>query len=212
MMENKLEMTYPMWKRWQQWMEENRTVNDAAEDPDSMFHRMATAEKMSRKRLRGLLMATGMSARTADCYLARVNAQGYSYLECWNVNKHTAILRIKNRFEASAEIALLRLIFDGEVPQVDPEKAVARRKSLEDKKREQFEKDKALIEAHPEITNKLEAHKAKMMYLISRITQKPDGTKVFESGALEMDKVREFSRLSLWYSFASWATRHGLIS
>lgn len=42
-MEAKFEMTYPMWKRWQLWMEQNTLVNEAAEDPDSRYHRKGAA-------------------------------------------------------------------------------------------------------------------------------------------------------------------------
>lgn len=201
-------MTYPMWKRWQLWMEQNRTVNEAAEDPDSRYHRMAVAQKMSRKRLRGLIMAAGVSARDADDYLARMNGKGYSYLDCWKLNKHSMMIRIKNRFERSAELRLLVAIFDGNPPEPDPQKTAAWLQSEEDKRRKRYEADKALIEAHPEITSSREAHNAKVMYLISRSVQKPDGTKVMESGEFDMDKVREFSRISLWYSFTEWYIRH----
>ena len=201
-------MTYPMWKRWQLWMEQNRTVNEAAEDPDSRYHRMAVAQKMSRKRLRGLIMAAGVSARDADDYLTRMNAKGYSYLDCWKLNKHSMMIRIKNRYEWSAELRLLAAVFGENPPEPDPQKAAAWLKSEEDKKRKSYEADKALIEAHPEITSSREAHNAKVMYIITRSVQKPDGTKVLESGEFDLNKVREFSRLSLWYSFTEWYIRN----
>lgn len=207
-MEAKFEMTYPMWKRWQLWMEQNTTVNEAAEDPDSRYHRMAVAQKMSRKRLRGLIMAAGVSARDADDYLTRMNTQGYSYLECWNLNKHTMILKIKKRFEAAAGMALLRLIFDGDPPSEKPEELEAYRQKKAEEKKARYEADKALVEAHPEITSSREAQDARMKYLLSRCTQKEDGSKVLESKELDMAKFREYSRLSLWYSFVSWYIRH----
>ena len=211
MMEAKFEMTYPMWKRWQIWMEQNTTVNEAAEAPDSRYHRMAVAQKMSRKRLRGLIMAAGVSAREADDYLDRVHSMGYPYLECWNINKHSMMLKIKKRFERSAEIRLIMAIFGGELPPAPSESKWEeyRRKKAEEENAK-YETDKALVEAHPEITSSREAHSAKAMYLISRCTQKEDGAKVLESGEFDMSKLREYSRLSLWYSFADWCARHGV--
>jgi len=203
MMNKKLEMTYEMWKCWQNWMDENRTVNKAAEDPYSRYHRMAAPVKMSRKRLRGLLMASGAQPRIVDAYLKKMHADGYSYMEIWDHNKYVLVPRIKRRKEALAFDRALHAIF-GDPPVKSPEERSATIKKYEDKKRAKYEADKELVDAHPEIMRRLDAMIARDAYMTSCISQKADGTKQFEIDAFDMDKYRAFCRLINWYSFADW--------
>jgi len=206
-MNNEPEMTFEMWKRWQTWMEENRAVNDAADDPDSRYHRMAAPVKMSRKRLRGLLIASGVQPRKADAYLERMHSEGYSNMEIWTHNKYTIVPRIMKRTETMAAGRLLRALF-GDKPAIDARKRMEYLQKAEDEKKARYEADKALVDAHPEIRSQGDAIKAKTKYLMSCTTLKADGTRILESEAFDMNKLREFGRLSTWYSFTDWYMRN----
>ena len=207
MMNNKLEMTFVVWMRWQNWMEENRAVNDAAEDPDSRYHRMAAPVKMSKKRLRGLLIASGAQPRRADAYLKRMHSEGYNYMEIWGHNKYTLVPRIVRRTETMAAGRLFHALF-GDKPIIDSRKQTAYLQKVEAERKAKYEADKALVDAHPEIRSQGDAIKAKARYLMSCTTLKEDGTRVLDSEAFDMNKVRDFGRLSTWYSFTDWYMRN----
>ena len=206
-MNDKLEMTFEMWKRWQTWIEENRAVNEAAEDPESRYHRMAVPVKMNRKRLRGLLMASGVQPRKVDAYLKLMNSYGYSYMEIWDKNKYTVVSRIIKRTEAMAASRLLHALF-GDKPAIDYKKRKAFLQEILAKKKAKYEADKALIDAHPEIRSQSDAFLAKVKYLMSCSTLKEDGERVLEPGDFDMDRIKEFGRLSTWYSFTEWVRRN----
>ena len=78
----------------------------------------------------------------------------------------------------------------------------------EDEKKARYEADKALVDAHPEIRSQGDAIKAKTKYLMSCTALKVDGTRILEPEAFDMNKVREFGRLSTWYSFTDWYMRN----
>ena len=97
---------------WNQYQKYKERCKDLARihysqlDPNSPYHKMVAAEKMSRKRLKKLMMATGASARDAEKRLNGIRCAhdiqmntGSPYLNWWRTNLIPAVKRIAKHDE-----------------------------------------------------------------------------------------------------------------
>ena len=92
-------LTYNTYVKLDEWRRDIDRVQYAIDFSDYAFSKMCRAEKMSRKRLKKLIMATGESARNAEKKVRQLNEIGCPYLYWWGLNIIPAVKRIAKRHE-----------------------------------------------------------------------------------------------------------------
>lgn len=92
-------LTYNTYMKLYEWRRDIDRVQYAIDYGDYPFSKMCRANKMSRKRLKKLIMATGESARNAEKKVRQLNEIGCPYLYWWGLNLIPAVKRIAKRHE-----------------------------------------------------------------------------------------------------------------
>lgn len=87
------------YQKYKEWRKDLARIHYSQVDPNAPYHKMVTAEKMSRKRLKKLMMATGVSARDAEKRLHMLQDDGLPYLNWWRTNLTPAVKRIAKHNE-----------------------------------------------------------------------------------------------------------------
>lgn len=100
---------WTQYQKYREWRNDIARIHYSQVDPNFPYHKMVTAEKMSRKRLKKLMMATGVSARDAEKRLNGIRCvhdiqmnTGSPYLNWWLTNLTPAVKRIAKRNERPA--------------------------------------------------------------------------------------------------------------
>lgn len=184
-----MELNFKNWKQWRRWMVENSLVNEAADDVGNRFHKMVTAEKMSRKRLRKLLMATCADKHDVDAYLNKMHASGCSYIDVWHYNMHHVVYLLNT----ACAYKLLKAIFADE-PENNAEAEADKIAAYAGKELQDFENDKTLIDSYSEFKTSRDVNDARLAYLKESFVLKRDKNEVVEH-------LRDLSKVYLWYSY-----------
>ena len=140
--------------RWMARQSDRLSLSDC--DPLSPYHRMATAKRMTRKRLVHLLMASGIQKREADQKTREIKASQYSYLEWWRLHDLTNIARIHHRHlgaKVDKALPMLEAFFEASEPSAE---TLTQREVYADLY-EEYWTDKGFMEQHPEIKDFLSA-------------------------------------------------------
>lgn len=197
-----MELTLSNYMKFRTWKAVNCIIHDAAIDKHHPYHKMVTAKKMSRKRLRGLLIATGAPASSVDLYLRILNKNRIPYITCWNYNMRSMVERIyksKKIEMVSTMLAQKGMTFDD----VNVEEI----KTFIIKKYEAF---KQLVESHPEITSAEAADKARNAHVYSLLEDK-DGNRILREDKLDTETVNQLSAIMLWYMFCDYCAEQAEI-
>lgn len=100
------QISWNQYQKYKEWRKDLARIHYSQLDPNAPYHKMTTAEKMSRKRLKKLMMATGVSVRDAEKRLNGIRCvhdiqmnTGSPYLNWWRTNLTPAVKRIAKHNE-----------------------------------------------------------------------------------------------------------------
>jgi hypothetical protein len=113
---------------------------------------MATAKRMTRKKLMRLLMATGIQKREADRKTMEIRESEHSYLEWWQLYDLTIIARIHRHHLAvrvDKALPMLEAFFEA----AEPTEETINQRELYTELYEEYWADKGFMERHPEIND-----------------------------------------------------------
>lgn len=190
-----MECTFENWKKFRRWNDERVLIDNAISDTNHPFHKMVTAEKMSRKRLRKLLMATCPDKQRIDEYLDKMHKKGVTYLRAWRHNMRSIVYQL----DTVRKYRLLKELFPEEAVAAldghhDEAKLAAYTKSLE----EGWNTDKAIIESYPDIKTSDDASAALRKYFAESLKNRVERKVV-------IDELERLTLCKFWYYWSEQA-------